>query len=292
VAIVMACHDHQLVDQIADQVLALGTRTVSGPTEQPLPEPAEPGPPVLVGHRLSAWFGRRRDRPVLSEVDLCVAPGSASAVVGPSGAGKSTLGRVIVGLHAQVSGTLELDGVRLHQRAERRGREQRRRIQLVPQDPLGSLNPRHTIRASLTRPLELHNRCPAEQRPHRVLELLAAVGLAEELAHHYPDALSGGQRQRVAIARALAAEPDVLVCDEVTSALDPENAEAIMLLLAQLRRERGLALIVISHDLSLVAAHTQQVLVLQHGRTLAAGSTPEILAALDKSGDVARASSW
>ncbi|HYZ09357.1 MAG TPA: ATP-binding cassette domain-containing protein [Pseudonocardiaceae bacterium] len=292
VAIVMACHDHELVDWIADRVLPLGAPPMSRPAEQPLPvldedRWTEPGPPVLVGHGLSAWFGRQPDRPVLSDVDLCLAAGSASAVVGSSGAGKSTLGRVLVGLHGSASGTLELDGVRLHQRAERRSREQRRRIQLVPQDPLGSLNPRRTVGASLTRPLVLHGRCPAEQRPRRVLELLAAVGLPEELADHYPDALSGGQRQRVAIARALAAEPDVLVCDEVTSALDPENAEAIMSLLARLRRERGLALLVISHDLRLVAAHTEQVLALQHGRTLAAGSTTEVLAALDNAGGTA-----
>jgi len=290
VAIVMACHDRELVDRIADQVLPLGAPTMSRPVEQPLPERTErtePGPPVLLGHGLSAWFGRHPEHPVLSDVDLRLAAGSASAVVGPSGAGKSTLGRVVVGLHASASGTLELDGVRLHPRAERRGREQRRRVQLVPQDPLGSLNPRRTVRASLTRPLVLHDRCPAEQRPGRVIELLAAVGLAEELADHYPDALSGGQRQRVAIARALGAEPDVLVCDEVTSALDPENAEAIMLLLARLRRERGLALIVISHDLRLVAAHTEQVLALQHGRALAAGPTTEVLAALDDAGGTA-----
>ena len=148
----------------------------------------------------------------------------------------------------------------------------------MPQDPLGSLNPRHTVRTTLTRPLVLHRRCPAGRRPRRVLELLAAVGLDESLVDRYPAHLSGGQRQRVAIARALAAEPDVLVCDEVTSALDPATAEAVMVLLDGLRRERGLALMVISHDLALVAAHTGDVLALRDGRVVASGTTTRVLA--------------
>lgn len=213
-------------------------------------------------------------------MNLRLHAGSATAVVGPSGSGKTTLARLIVGLHTAASGTVELDDVPLHRRAERRSREQRRRVQLVPQDPLGSLNPQRTIRAVLNRPLQLHQRCPAAQYPHRVHELLAAVGLPPELADRYPNALSGGQRQRVAIARALAAEPNVLVCDEITSALDPHTAEAVMTLLSRLRQERGVALLVISHDLELVADHTDHVLALRHGHTVAAGPTAVALAAL------------
>jgi peptide/nickel transport system ATP-binding protein len=216
---------------------------------------------------------------VLSGVEFELEAGDALAVVGPSGAGKTTLGRLVVGLHTRGSGTVRLDGVALHRRAERRSPAQRRRVQLVPQDPLGSLNPRRTVGATLARPLALHARCPAGARPDRVRELLDAVGLPAELAERYPDTLSGGQRQRVAIARALAAEPDVLVCDEITSALDPHTAGDVMALLGDLRARRGLALLLISHDLELVATHTRRVLALEGGRTVAYGPTATVLAA-------------
>jgi peptide/nickel transport system ATP-binding protein len=161
----------------------------------------------------------------------------------------------------------------------------------VPQDPLGSLNPQCTVRDTLARPLVLHRRCPSDQLQKRVAELLAAVGLPPELADRHPGELSGGQRQRVAIARALAPEPDVLVCDEVTSALDPANAEAVMALLSRLRRDRGLALLLISHDLELVAAHTDRAIALQHGAAIAHGPTAEVLTLLATgiSGDAAPA---
>jgi peptide/nickel transport system ATP-binding protein len=274
-AIVMACHDSDLVDRACDRVLALGS-----PSHMSAPAPAatSPGRPILVGKGLSAWFDRP-DRPVLQPLDLRLDAGSATAVVGPSGAGKTTLARVLVGLHDRAAGTVQLDGRPLHRRAERRSREERRRLQLVPQDPLGSLNPQRTVRETLARPLVLHRRCSPAQLPDRVAELLAAVGLPPELADRRPGELSGGQRQRVAIARALAPEPDVLVCDEVTSALDPANAEAVMALLSRLRHERGLALLVVSHDLELVAAHTDRAIALHGGAVVAHGPTSEVLAA-------------
>ena len=273
-AIVMACHDPDLVDRTCDRVLTLGAghRPVA-----PAAPPAEPGRPVLVGQGLSAWFDHP-DRPVLQPLDLRLDAGSATAVVGPSGAGKTTLARVVVGLHDRAGGTVRLDGHPLHRRAERRSREERRRLQLVPQDPLGSLNPQRTVGDTLARPLVLHRRCSQATIPDRVAELLAAVGLPPELTGRRPGELSGGQRQRVAIARALAPEPDVLVCDEVTSALDPANAEAIMALLGGLRRDRGLALLLVSHDLELVAVHTDQAIALRQGAAVAHGPTAEVLA--------------
>jgi peptide/nickel transport system ATP-binding protein len=272
-AIVMACHDADLVDRVCDRVLTVGD---PAPAAVAVPPATVPGRPVLVAERLSAWFDRQ-DRPVLHPLDLRLDAGSATAVVGPSGAGKTTLARVVVGLHAQAAGTVLLDGRPLHRRAERRSREERRRLQLVPQDPLGSLNPQRTVRDALARPLVLHRRCPPEQLPDRVAALLADVGLPPELADRRPGELSGGQRQRVAIARALAPEPDVLVCDEVTSALDPANAAAVMALLSRLREERGLALLLVSHDLELVAAHTDRAIALRGGTVVSRGPTSEVL---------------
>jgi peptide/nickel transport system ATP-binding protein len=273
-AIVMACHDRDLVERICDRVLTLGE---PAPAATPAPPVAVSGRPVLVADGLTAWFDRT-DRPALHPLDLRLEAGSATAVVGPSGAGKTTLARVVVGLHDRTAGTVRLDGHPLHRRAERRGREERRRLQLVPQDPLGSLNPQRTVHDALARPLVLHRRCSPAQLPDRVTELLAAVGLPPELADRRPGQLSGGQRQRVAIARALAPEPDVLVCDEVTSALDPATAEAVMALLSRLRHERGLALLLVSHDLEQVAAHTDRAMALHNGTVVAHGPTSEVLA--------------
>jgi peptide/nickel transport system ATP-binding protein len=283
-AIVLACHDEELVEAITDRVCALGG---SAPAPSPISVPA-PGsaiaergrPVVLRGHQLSAWFGRQLERPVLDGVDLELVAGSALAVAGASGAGKTTLARLLIGLHPKANGSLSLHGQPLHPAARRRDPEQRRRLQLVPQDPLGSLNPRHTIGTTLTRPLARHRRCAPDQRASRVAELFDSVGLPAELADRYPDELSGGQRQRVAIARALATEPDVLICDEVTSALDATTADAIMSLLDSLREQRGLALALISHDLRLLADHTDTMLLLEHGRPIAAGPTTTILGQL------------
>jgi peptide/nickel transport system ATP-binding protein len=278
-AIVLACHDEELVDAIADRVCTVrGSTLVSLSASVPARAVSAPRRSIVLrGQRLSAWFGHRRTVPVLGGVDLELASGSALAVVGASGAGKTTLARLLVGLHHDAEGSLSLHGEPLHLTARRRDPEQRRRLQLVPQDPLGSLNPRRTIGATLARPLALHGRCSPDRRASRVAELLDSVGLPAELADRHPEGLSGGQRQRVAIARALAAEPDVLVCDEITSALDAATANAIMSLLDSLREQRELALVLISHDLRLIASHTNRILLLEHGRTRASGPTAYIL---------------
>ncbi|MEJ3748905.1 ATP-binding cassette domain-containing protein [Actinomycetes bacterium KLBMP 9797] len=216
---------------------------------------------ILAAERLSAYAGRR-GQPILRDVGLELGRGTALAVVGPSGAGKTTLARVITGLHRAASGTLTFDGQPLALTAARRGRAQSRRIQLVPQHPLGALNPVRTVGATLARPLRLHRRCRRDQVPARIRELLAAVQLPAELASRYPHELSGGQRQRVSLARALATEPDLLVCDEITSALDAGTTEAIMRLLTQLRVDHGLSLLIISHDLPLVDAYCDTAITL------------------------------
>ena len=149
---------------------------------------------------------------------------------------------------------------------ERRAPAQRRRIQLIPQDPLGTLNPSRTVGATLSRPLRLHRIVSAREVPGKIAELLDTVGLSQDFAERYPHELSGGQRQRVAIARALATDPDVLICDEITSALDAATAANIMRVLGELRSRRELALILITHDTPLAILHTSTALVLGEGR--------------------------
>ncbi|WP_425247495.1 ABC transporter ATP-binding protein [Streptomyces sp. NEAU-NA10] len=290
-AVALSCHDPELVERIADEVVELGARVprprTSGRTEAPAESPAGRGPqdpgsaavPVLDVCDLRVTFGRRSDAPALDGVTLTVAPGSATGIVGASGSGKTTLVRAVAGLQPISAGTIRLDGVPLSTGPRGRSREQRRRVQLVTQNPLGALNPSRTVGAAIGRPLRLHRRCASREVPARVAGLLEQVGLLPEFASRYPHELSGGQRQRVAIARALAADPDVLICDEVTSALDSATAEAIMDLLFRLREERGTALVLVSHDLPLVADRTDTVTVLDGGRTVESGPTSTVFTA-------------
>ncbi len=278
-AIVMACHDEKLVDQIADSVVEVehhgAPRTPVSARTGVAPATARTGSACVLSVRgLSAWIGKPGGSAIVRDADLDLPAGSALAIVGPSGSGKTTLVRAIVGLHHPVTGQLELAGAPLELRGSRRSREQHRRIQLVPQDPLGTLNPSQRIGTAIARPLLLHRRATKADAPRRVTELLAQVGLPEDFIERYPHELSGGQRQRVAIARAIAAEPDVLLCDEITSALDPQTTEAVMQLLARLRIERGLGLLLISHDLPLVTAHTEATLLVQDG-TCSPGSAAQ-----------------
>ncbi|MEV6277953.1 dipeptide/oligopeptide/nickel ABC transporter ATP-binding protein [Nocardia sp. NPDC051832] len=216
---------------------------------------------------------------MLSAIDLELPAGSALAVVGASGAGKTTLARVIAGLHQRATGTLELGGRPLPVGAARRIRQDEKGIQLVTQNPLSALNPRRTVAQTLGRPLRRIGGVPKQALRQQITELLGAVELAPELADRYPHQLSGGQRQRVALARALAADPAVLVCDEITSALDHSTAASIMNLLDRIRARRGTALLVITHDMRLVAGHCTDMAVLDHGAVVESGSATVILAA-------------
>ncbi|MFD1939657.1 MULTISPECIES: ABC transporter ATP-binding protein [Nonomuraea] len=259
-AVVLSCHDRELVEQLADEVVELSSRAARPPAERtPLNRHAIPSQETgLRARRLDAHVGVRR-LPVLRDVDLHAPYGTAVGVVGPSGSGKTTLLRALVGLHPFSGGTVTLDDVALHADVRRRARDQRRRVQFVPQNPMGALNPSTTVSAALARPLRLHRRCPRTAVPGRVTDLLEQVGLGTEHADRYPHELSGGQRQRVSIARALAAEPDVLVCDEITSALDGDIARAVMELLTRLRQTRGMAVVFASHDLRLVQEYADGV---------------------------------
>ncbi|MEU3014775.1 ABC transporter ATP-binding protein/permease [Nocardia asteroides] len=229
--------------------------------------------------RVDGVTARADRQEVLADVGFTVYEGQSLAVVGPSGAGKTTLARVVAGLRPANAGTLALRGESIVLDRRRRIKAASRGIQLVTQNPLAALNPRRTVEQTLARPLRRIAEVPRTEIAARVASLLRAVELPIELADRHPHELSGGQRQRIALARALAADPAVLICDEITTALDAPTAAAIMRLLDRLRADHDTAVVVISHDMALVAAHCAELLVLDHGRVVESGATTAVLAA-------------
>jgi peptide/nickel transport system ATP-binding protein len=200
-----------------------------------------------------------------ANVSFAVAAGECVALVGESGSGKTTIARCVAGLHAPAGGRILLDGEPLAALAAGRTREERRRVQIVFQNPYDSLNPRHRVADSIARPARTLRGLSRKEAEAAVARLLDRVRLPARLAQRFPGELSGGERQRVAIARALAADPDLIVCDEITSALDVSVQAAVLELLAELRAELGLALLLITHDLGVVASVADRVLVLENG---------------------------
>jgi peptide/nickel transport system ATP-binding protein len=231
---------------------------------------------ILTVEQLSAGYGTH---PVVHEITLALARGECLALVGESGSGKSTLTRAIAGLHRRWSGQVLLDGRPLAKAARHRPAEVRRRIQYIFQNPYGSLNPRRTVGQIVRQPLVVVGGLPRRQAESRVAEALEQAALPAAAARRYPDQLSGGERQRVAIARALVTRPDVLICDEVTSALDVSVQAAIVELLARLRDELGLGILFVTHNLPLVRSIAQRVAVLHEGRIIEAGETGLLLRA-------------
>ncbi|MCB0984874.1 MAG: ABC transporter ATP-binding protein [Ilumatobacteraceae bacterium] len=214
---------------------------------------------------------------IVRDVGFDVHRGECVAVVGESGSGKTTLSRSIGGLHREWTGDVELTGERLATSARKRTTAQRLRIQYVFQNPYSSLNPRRTIGDSVARPLILAGKSAKEART-AVGEMLERVSLTAGYAARYPDQLSGGERQRVAIARALVSRPELLICDEVTSALDVLVQAAIVDLLADLRRDFGLSMVFVTHNLPLVRSIAERVVVLADGQVVEAGPTDVVLA--------------
>jgi len=233
---------------------------------------------ILRVEELRAEHRSRHETTVAAEdVSFAIAGGACVALVGESGSGKTTIARCIVGLHEPSEGRILLDGRPLAGKAAARTLEARRRIQIVFQNPYDSLNPRHRIRDSIARPAHLLRRLSRRQADAEVDRLLEQVRLPRRIAERFPGELSGGERQRVAIARALAAKPDLVVCDEITSALDVSVQAAVLELLAELRAEFGLSLLFISHDLGVVASVADWVLVLDRGRVCEAGPVEVVL---------------
>ncbi len=232
------------------------------------------GATLLALRAVSASYGRN---PVLHGVNLSVAPESCTAVVGESGSGKTTLARCIVGLHSNWTGEMSFDGTGLAHGTRPRQKDLLKRIQYIFQNPYTSLNPRKTIGQIISQPLEHFFNMSTSERATRVAGVLDDVSLGDDFLNRYPDQLSGGERQRVAIARAIVVEPDLLVCDEVTSALDVSVQAVIVELLRRLQKERHLAMIFITHNLALVRSIAQSAIVLSEGRLVEAGPVGQVL---------------
>ncbi|MGH3250044.1 MAG: dipeptide ABC transporter ATP-binding protein [Trebonia sp.] len=215
---------------------------------------------------------------VVHSVSLSLAQHECLALVGESGSGKTTIARAIAGLHHDWRGIIALDGAPLEASARQRGTEARRKIQYIFQNPYGSLNPRRTIGQLIEQPLRVFGSVSGKDASRRAAEMLERVSLPASYARRYPDQLSGGERQRVAIARALVCEPTVLVCDEVTSALDVSVQAAIVELLGSLQRDLGLSMLFITHNLPLVRSVAQRVAVLRSGVIMELGDAGPLLA--------------
>ena len=248
------------------------------PAPETLPAADGAAAVVLEATGLRAEYRSRHHTVVAArDVSFRLARGGCVALVGESGSGKTTIARVIAGLHPLAGGELRLDGAALPADARRRPRSQRRRIQIVFQNPAEALNPRHTVASAIARPARVLRGLSRAGAETEVSRLLAAVRLPPQTARRYPGELSGGECQRVAIARALAGEPEILVCDEITSALDVSVQAVVLELLRDLRARLGISVLFITHDLGVVAAVAEQVLVLHDGAICEAGTAAQIL---------------
>jgi peptide/nickel transport system ATP-binding protein len=227
--------------------------------------------------RRGGWLQPARWLRAVDGVSFTLGRQETLGLVGESGSGKTTIARCIAGLHAPTGGTIALDGTPLAAHAGERPREARRRVQIVFQNPFDSLNPRQRIGEIVAEPARLLLRLKRGEAQARALELLERVRLSPSIADRYPRELSGGERQRVAIARALAPDPTLLVCDEVTSALDVSVQAAVLDLLVELRTELHLAMLFITHDLGVVATIADRVLVLERGAICEQGRVAQVL---------------
>jgi len=239
---------------------------------------------LLEAHSVSKEFAVRRGLlqgnagflKAVEDVDLQVHEGDCLALVGESGSGKTTLGRCLIGLERPTSGSVSFQGDDLMSLPRAELRKRRREFQMVFQDPYGSLNPRMRVGRILAEPLAVHSIGKKIERGERVARLLEMVGLPPEAAERFPHEFSGGQRQRIGIARALATEPALVIADEPVSALDVSVQAQIINLLLALRRELGLTLIVIAHDLAMVQLAATRVAVMYMGRIVEEGSTSKV----------------
>ncbi|MER9420714.1 ABC transporter ATP-binding protein [Mesorhizobium sp. M0306] len=293
-AAIYISHDLALVSQMAHRIVVLkdgvkveeaDTRRMLAAPEHPYTKtlwavrclekpPAEAARSILDIRHVNAAYGQLR---VLENVSLTVPRGHTVAVVGESGSGKSSLARVVCGLLGAQQGEVVFDGARLPPLRKERTRDILRRIQLVYQSADTSLNPSHTVRKLLSRPLRLYFGLKGSAANRRVNELLDMIELSRAYIDRYPSELSGGQKQRVSIARALAANPDLILCDEVTSSLDQVIQEEILKLLMSLQKELSISYLFITHDLAIVNAIADEVAVMHRGRVVRAGEKNAVL---------------
>jgi len=230
---------------------------------------------VAYGRASASFLGARKPVPVLR-----VGRGETVGIVGESGSGKTTLGRALLGLVKPAAGTVTFDGSDITALDEKARRPLRRRMQMIFQDPMSSLNPRHTIGRILTEPLLLHGYADSRQAALSLVHgVLDRVGLSRTTVDRYSFELSGGQRQRVGIARAVVLKPDFVLADEIVSGLDVSTQAQVLQLLKELTNEMQLALAFISHDLSVVRSICQRVVVMREGRVVEEGPCEQVFAA-------------
>jgi peptide/nickel transport system ATP-binding protein len=277
------CHHRRRVAAVEElgQTRELRIRAKDVTDQEPLVELAEVD--ITYARRgLGAFLRRLRGVPApprtVSGITLTIHRGETLALVGESGSGKSTIARTIAGLLPPRAGRLCMEEQDLSRVVEQRLPELRRQIQLIFQNPDASLNPRHTVRQILDMPLRLYFKLGREQRLERSVSSLRRVRLSSPYVHRFPGQMSGGEKQRVAIARAFSAEPDLVLCDEVTSALDVSVQAAVLNLLADLQADQGVAYLFISHDLAVVRAVADRVAVLYQGRLCEVGLVEQIYA--------------
>jgi len=309
-AAIYVTHDLSVVAQIADHIVVLYAGEVQehGSAEQVVNQPTHdytrrlmravrPPPaagqgdetlgehkrdvPALKVKDITAGYGRKRNGvpeiTVLRDVNVSIERGHTVGVIGESGCGKSTLARVMAGLLPAAHGQVLLDGDDLQPALQKRDRGELQKIQFVFQMADTALNPRQRIDHILGRPLEFYLGLKGKEKRRRIVELLDMVELPQDFAGRYPEELSGGQKQRVNLARALAASPEVLLCDEVISALDSIVGANVIELLKRLRKQTGVSFVFISHDLSTVASFADEIVVLYAGRVVEQGTADKVL---------------
>jgi peptide/nickel transport system ATP-binding protein len=229
---------------------------------------------ILSIEGLNIFYGRKH---VVHDVSFDLAKAEVVALVGESGSGKTTISRSVGGLHKDWTGTINFDGDVLAKSARQRDAINRKRLQYIFQNPYLSLNPRLTIEQIVKRPMELFGIASGKEATDRVVDLLDQVALGPRMLKYQASRLSGGERQRVAIARALAAEPDVLICDEITSALDVSVQGSIVALLEGLRKNRGISMLFVTHNLALVRSIGSSVQILKSGRVVESGPVVTVM---------------
>ena len=297
VAAIYITHDLAVVAQVADHILVLrhGKMVEYGSTDQIINTPREaytqalvsvrsidhaekaPAPAVLSVQNVTARYkGTNFD--VLKNVTVDVAPGQTLAIVGESGSGKSTLARAITGLLPPSAGRIQFAGRTLSADLAGRSKDDLRELQMIYQMADVAMNPRQTVGTIIGRPLEFYFGLTGEAKRQRIQELLDQIEMGAGFADRYPAELSGGQKQRVCIARALAAKPKLIICDEVTSALDPLVADGILKLLLDLQARENVAYLFITHDLATVRAIADKIAVMFKGEVVRYGQKSDVLA--------------
>jgi ABC-type glutathione transport system ATPase component len=299
-AMLLVSHDLPLVATIAQRVLVLHkgrcvetgttsrvfaapsapyTRELLAAEQLPAATPANAGDVLLSAHDLAVRYPQT-NRDALAPTTLELRRGECLALLGESGSGKSTLARAVLRLlRTPTRGRIVLEGIEIGTHGPRAMRPLRRRIGVVLQDPYASLDPRQTVARIIAEPLRIHGNGDAAQQRERAAALMRIVGLDPAALDRHPHQFSGGQCQRIAIARALSTDPDLLVCDEAVSALDARSRAAILQLLAQLKIERGLALLFITHDVDAARALADRIAVMHDGFIVETGAASDVLSA-------------